>query len=124
MSTITELIANALTVECEKRTRENHYAPAVVAKYQQNNTQTDWWIAQLHINGTPIREWCTTVGLDCESLPILEQPFKSKTQAKRTMVEFYADRLEWWSPSADGYDSDEYLTRWDTIVASLKAGTR
>jgi hypothetical protein len=121
---LTELLEPAVSVICEKRYRENHFAPAVVTKYQQSATQFDWWITEVLINGVPIAEWREAVDVSDDLSPIPNQPYKSKAQAQRTTVESLADRLEWIAPSADGYDSDEYIARWETIVASLQGANK
>lgn len=121
---LAELLETAVTVNCEKRHRENHFAPAIVTKYQQSATQFDWWITEVFINGVPIAEWRDAVGVWDDLSPIPDQPFKSKAQAQRTTVEAFADRLEWISPSADGFDDDEYLARWDAIIASLQGANK
>lgn len=122
--TLTELLKPAVSVICEKRQRENHFSPAVIAKHQQSATQFDWWITEVLINGVPIADWRDAVGVWDDLVPVPNQPYKSKAQAQRTTVDALAYGLEWISPSADGCDSDEYLARWDAIVASLKGASK
>lgn len=119
MKNLAELLNDAVTVECVKRYRYNHLAPAVVKRLDQQEVQFDWWVTKVFLNGVPLQDWCDAFDIHDSWLKILERPFKSKVQAKRTHVEVFEDCLERFAPYGDGCDSEEELEHWARVIASL-----
>jgi hypothetical protein len=116
-----ELATNAITVECVKTQRENHYAPAVVAKYKQSNVQYDWRISVVRINGVECSEWFAALGLPTNALQVADQPFKTKKSALEEAVYRFTMLLEYATPEWDWQDETD-CPEYFAVIAALKAG--
>jgi hypothetical protein len=114
-----QLATNAITVECVKTQRENHFAPAVVAKYNQSNVQHDWHISIVRINGVEASEWFTSLGLPADILRIPTCPFKTKKSAAAEMAEALTRVLDIAAPEWDWQDETD-CPEYFAVIAALK----
>jgi hypothetical protein len=115
------LATSAITVECVKTYRENHFAPAVVAKYKQSNVQYDWRISLVRINGIEASEWFTSLGLPATVWRVFDKPFKTKKSALEEAIYRFTMLLDSATPEwewQDETDCPEYFA----VIAALKAG--
>jgi hypothetical protein len=116
----THLATNAITVDCVKKQRENHNAPAVVEQQKQSNVQHDWFIGAVRVNGIVITDWLASLDLPTDAMTFTTKPFKTKKSALAYCVEVFADALDSALPEwewQDETDCPEYFK----VIAALKA---
>jgi hypothetical protein len=90
-----------ITVDCVKKHRPNHFAPAVVAHQKQVEVQWDWVIASIKIKDLDILDWCAMFDLDAADWKrTLEyhEPFKTKKAALASVVEHFTQWIAFTDP--------------------------
>lgn len=116
----TAICNDAIAVQCEKRTRENHNSDAVIARHAQSATKFDWVISNITIGGVDSAVWCERSGVEVARITAgVPRVFRTQKAAHDAVVSNLADFLQRAEP--DFYDSEDYIARWETIIASLVA---
>jgi hypothetical protein len=119
MSNHTELLTNAIAVTCEKRQRQNHFAPELVNKYNQNAVQFDWFITGVFVNNVELSDWCKALNFPLDAFRISTKPKKTKKDALASVISDFEQIISAAAPeweSQDETDCPEYFK----MIASLK----
>ena len=116
----TELVTNAITVECAKDTHANAHAPI----YQVNTQVTHWNITSVTINGVAIVEWANNlandrcwVNLDFSGMTYR---FNTKKAATQQIIDFMVELLENSNTDNDRYAWEDEIEFYNNLVNSFK----
>ena len=114
-----------ITVDCVKKHRQNHFAPAVVAKFDQKDVQFDWVIASIKIKDLDILDWCAMFDLDAADWTRTleyQQPFKTKKAALASVVDHFTQWIAFTDPEDYWmlHFTEEQEAHCQKILASLQ----
>ena len=119
-ATHTELVTNAVVVECVKGT---HAHTNLSPEHQVNAQVAHWNISTITINGVEITEWATSLSQGSQWVNIdllgMSDWFKTKKEATQRVVEFMTELLDNSDPSGDPYAWDEDIEFYNNLIASF-----
>ena len=119
-ATHTELVTNAIVVECVKGT---HAHANLSPQHQVNEQVTHWNISTITINGVEITEWAASLSQGSQWVNIdllgMSDQFKTKKAATQRVVEFMTELLDNSDPSDDPYAWDEDIEFYNNLIASF-----
>lgn len=115
-----ELATNAIAIKCVRGDHENQNAPV----HTINARVSHWEISVMTIHGTPIEDFCAKFDIDIDFLMIgmHNSYFKTKKEALATVIDVFAERIEYFDPEHCWNQGDEVINRMHDAYDFLKGG--
>jgi hypothetical protein len=119
-ATHTELVTNAIIVECVKGT---HAHENLSPEHQVNAQIAHWNISSITINGVEITEWAASLVQENQWVNIdllgMTDRFKTKKAATQRVVEFMVELLDNSDTTSDPHAWEDEIEFYNKLIASF-----